>query len=156
MKTIVYLISALILTAGLSFAQGQSECTEEGNYWASGTCHVVADFDDDQKLIYAEYQKLTAALTTLQHQQQEFNNSVKNQRRNNYDARITNLTTKMNNAANAEAAAVYQAKIDELTAKRDSVDTGDEAVDISNHGQLISILNAQIRDIEDELEAILS
>jgi len=117
---------------------------------------VAAD-SDEVKSLKEDINSLIDTREGLLHSQQDYNNGNANQRRTNYQAKIDDFETKAGNAANATAAARWQAKADALKVQRDfhdSEEVGSPRDEANKLGPQISALMQEINDLKQELRAI--
>jgi hypothetical protein len=153
----LFLLTPMLLVASLALAQGpQKEVVCLGLDDPQGSGCTVAD-PDDVKELKLEVNKLIDQHEALLHQQQDWNNGNANQHINGLDQRITNFTNKRDNAANAEATAFWQAKLDEALAEKvlwEDTSVGSPRDEASKLGPQISALLQRINSLKQELRVI--
>jgi hypothetical protein len=112
---------------------------------------------DDVIILKLEINRLVQQRTQLLHTQQEWNNANANVHINGLDNLIANYTNKRDNAANAEATAFWQTKLDNVLAEKvlwEDTSEGSPRDEASKLGPQISALMLEFTALKQELRAI--
>ena len=151
MKKLLLTLTVLVLFSGFAFAQEVEENLPEYCSDDLDQCFLISDMTDDEILLLRQIRAWEQEKDNLQHEQQEFNNSGKNNQKNHLDTRIGELTSKRDNSPEDEVKKTYQDEIDRF--ERRKLDIDEKNVD--NHGSLISELSRNIGKHKEELDKLL-
>lgn len=150
----IFTLIVCLMFVPFAYAQDEDTCNETGDYWSEtdAACFAVNDMDFDARELLDTVRRLEAEKAQLLHEQQEYNASGKNTRKQNYDVQIARFEARRDSASDAGVAATYQRKVDQLTVARDFHDD----YDVTEHGAQISALSQSIGKHKEELDSLLT